>query len=174
MSEQIVVRLAQKEDYEKVMEILSDTANWLNHKGSTQWSDLLAGEDVHNIKSAIENKEVYLVRQQAVLIGMFALWKRQSEWDQLLWGGKPINNVSYLHRLTLTKSAHGQKLGVQLINSALDTAKQNKINRVRLDCLADNQYLNKLYKNSGFQLKATDKKADMFNSNFYNLYEILI
>ncbi|API88980.1 hypothetical protein BKP56_06685 [Marinilactibacillus sp. 15R] len=171
MSKQIVVNTAQIEEYQKVMEILTDTAKWLNEKGSTQWNDLLSGEDVHNTKKVIEKEEVYLVSQQDLIIGMFVLWENQSQWDQILWGTEPVNDICYLHRVALTKGAHGRKVGIQLINAALSTAKQNNKNKVRLDCLADNQYLNQLYKNAGFQLKAAGKTANEFNSNLYNLYE---
>lgn len=165
------VRLAQLDDYKTVLETMMGTAKWLNKKGSSQWNDLLSGKDVHNTERAIQNNEVYLAELEGELVGMFVLWANQSEWDRTLWGEEDTNTIYYLHRVTLTQSAHGKSLGIRLVEAALEVAVNNHKYKVRLDCIADNRYLNEFYKSAGFQLKMADKSANEFNGNRYNLYE---
>lgn len=165
------VRLAQLEDYKIVLKTMTDTAKWLNKKGSSQWNDLLSGKDVHNTEKAIQNNEVYLAELEGELVGMFVLWENQSEWDRTLWGEEDTNTIYYLHRVTLTQSVRGKNLGIQLVDAALKVAINNHKRKVRLDCLVDNPYLNEFYKSAGFQLKLADKSANEFNGNRYNLYE---
>lgn len=43
-----------------------DTARWLKESGSTQWSDILHGFDVHNIEQRIELGEVALLKRKRV------------------------------------------------------------------------------------------------------------
>lgn len=168
------VRLAQLDDYKTVLETMMSTAKWLNKKGSSQWNDLLSGKDVHNTERAIQNNEVYLAELEGELVGMFVLWENQSEWDRTLWGEEDTDTIYYLHRVTLTQSAHGKRLGMRLVEAALEVAVNNHKHKVRLDCIADNRYLNEFYKSAGFQLKMADKSANEFNGNRYNLYEKIL
>ena len=166
------IETAQQKDYELVLSILTETAEWLAAKGSSQWSDLLSGKDVHNTQRAIERNEVYLVKQDQQVMGMFVLWDEQSAWDKTLWGIDESHHTYYLHRITLTKNAHGKNLGKSLMEAALEISRIDQKEKVRLDCMADNLYLNTFYKKSGFKLLEVNKKVPEVNDNAYNLYEI--
>lgn len=165
------IQLAQSKDKETVKEILYQSASWLNDKGSKQWAGLLKGEDVHNIEDAIKNEEVFLVYRSSFLIGTFALWDTQTKWDSDFWGEDLSDKKYYLHRIALAKEAHGKNLGKELVTSAMQVANENKKDEIRLDCIANNSYLNSFYKNNGFSYYST--VHDYYNGegvDDYNLY----
>ncbi|MBC8830289.1 GNAT family N-acetyltransferase, partial [Escherichia coli] len=51
---EFLVRFAAPTDRLKINDLMIDTARWLKESGSTQWSDILHGFDVHNIEQRIE------------------------------------------------------------------------------------------------------------------------
>ncbi|GEK92230.1 GNAT family N-acetyltransferase [Alkalibacterium kapii] len=147
------VKTAQLNDLSLVRKLLTDTAKWLREKGSTQWAGLLKGEDVHNIEEAIKRKEVFLVYRSQKIIGTFALWSTQTKWDQELWGENESNDFLYLHRLALGNNEHGRNAGSILLDKAKEITISKDKKGLRLDCLADNTYLNTFYKKNDFSFQ---------------------
>ncbi|HCJ4262082.1 TPA: GNAT family N-acetyltransferase, partial [Listeria innocua] len=47
---EFLVRFALPNDRSTINELMVNTARWLKESGSTQWSDILHGFDVHNIE----------------------------------------------------------------------------------------------------------------------------
>ena len=162
---------AKIENLSEVKKLLHETAEWLNRKGSTQWAGLLKGEDVHNIEEAINRKEVYLVYRSGQLVGTFALWDKQTHWDQDFWGEDLTVDFYYLHRLALSANEHGRGSGSLLLEKAKEIADLNQKSGLRLDCVASNDYLNRFYKKNGFKLVGT---VDQYNNGEdlqdYHLY----
>lgn len=154
------VRLATLKDTKMIKEILYQTAYWLSEKGSEQWSGLLKGEDVHNIEEAINRKEVYVVYLGDKVIGTFALWDQQTDWDIDLWTKEDTRDYYYLHRIALAKDSHGQNLGKELLRAVKQIARDTNKKAVRLDCIASNDYLNHFYKSNGFTYYSTIKDYD--------------
>lgn len=63
---EFLVRFAAPTDRLKINDLMIDTARWLKESGSTQWSDILHGFDVHNIEQRIELGEVALLKRKRV------------------------------------------------------------------------------------------------------------
>lgn len=169
----IVIKNASLEDVSTIKGILYDTAVWLNKKGSSQWAGLLKGEDVHNIQKAIEKKEVFVVYKDKELIGTFALWDKQTNWDIDLWGEDSNHNYYYLHRIAVDRNSKEKNKGSNLIEGAKSTAVENNKRGIRLDCIASNDYLNKFYKLNGFRFVKTITDYDNGEGlQDYNLYEM--
>lgn len=168
----ILIKEATVEDVSTIKGILYDTAVWLNKKGSTQWAGLLKGEDVHNIQKAIEKKEVFLAYNKNEVIGTFALWDKQTQWDIDLWGPEKHSNYYYLHRIAVDRNCQGKSKGSILIEGAKKNAVNNHKKGIRLDCIASNDRLNSFYLNNDFQFVKTIKDYDNGEGlQDYNLYE---
>ncbi|SEK76508.1 Ribosomal protein S18 acetylase RimI [Carnobacterium iners] len=172
MTRKLVVRRAELKDEPFIKEMLQQAAQWLQTKGSKQWSGILKGEDRHNTSEAIKRGEVFIGRIDDQLAGMFVLWNHQSEWDEEFWGKDSSDAYVYLHRLTVQRSFSGQGISKQLLSEAKLYAKKKKNSAIRLDCIADNAYLNKLYQDIGFTYvgKKIDRIADGEKKDFH-LYQ---
>ena len=162
---------AQTKDLKLVKRLLFETAEWLNKKGSTQWAGLLKGEDVHNIEAAIDRQEVFLVYRSQNVVGTFALWSKQTDWDKDFWGEDESSDIFYLHRLALSADEHGKNSGNILLDKAKDITKAENKSGLRLDCVASNEYLNAFYRRNGFEFVGSVEEYDNgVNLQDYHLY----
>lgn len=175
MDKELSVRQAQPSDYTVIQDMLIETAKWLNKKGSTQWKGLLNGNDTHDTPKAIERGEVYIAEKKGQPAGMFVLWDKQTEWDKGLWGEENTEKYYYLHRITVEKNHHGQGIGKKLIEAAVNVAKEDKKEQVRLDCIAANEYLNQFYPSCGFKfVKTVYDHEGAEEAKDFNLYKRML
>lgn len=172
MSEIFTLHQAKTEHLEMIEVLLKETALWLKSKGSLQWNGILEGKDNHDTASAIDRGEVFYGTLDNELVGMFILWEHQSEWDAALWGTDQGNDFYYLHRLNIKREKAGMGIPQMMINAAKDYAEKKQKRALRLDCIAENEFLNRMYRNENFEL--VDCKED-FNAgeqiNDFNLYQ---
>lgn len=100
---EFLVRFALPTDRLKIHDLMMDTARWLKESGSTQWSDILHGFDVHNMEQRIELGEVALFETEAgALAGAIIIRKTPSDWDTDLWEDLAIDKAYYLHRIMVS------------------------------------------------------------------------
>lgn len=172
MISDLKIKSATSDDAAEIKALLYDTAVWISKKGSTQWAGLLKGEDVHGVYSAIDRGEVFLVYLKEILIGMLALWDKQTPWDCDLWGEDSSTNYYYLHRIAVDRNQHGKNNGKYLIEAAKKMGNDHQKRGIRLDCIADKSYLNKFYHSNGFDFVKTIKDYDNGEGvQDYNLYQ---
>ncbi|WP_139991844.1 MULTISPECIES: GNAT family N-acetyltransferase [Paenibacillus] len=166
----IKVFQAKPEDTAEVLELLIQTAQWLKSKGSTQWGGLLHGVDSHQTPEAIKRGEVYIFIQGSVLVGMVMLMQQASAWDRELWGDEGHENSVYLHRLNINREAAGKDLGEAIVHWADSGIHFSGKDRIRLDCIANNEKLNRFYLNCGYTFIGSATNA----SGEFNKYEKLV
>jgi ribosomal protein S18 acetylase RimI-like enzyme len=148
----MILKQATKEQAHIAMELLKETAEWLRDQGSTQWSDVLNGEDKHGIVQAVINGNVYFYYdEKEQLVGMAAAWSKASPWDQYLWKAvEAQENVCYIHRVIIRPPFRGMAYGKQLLD-ALKAEFKGKVTALRLDCLSSNHKLLDFYKKNNFK-----------------------
>lgn len=150
---------------EKAVEILRETAEWLQRRGSLQWAEVLDGKDKHGLAEAIKNGEVYFYfNQKNQLAGMLAAWNKPTAWDQQLWQKQQkTNSAIYIHRLLVRPNYRGKGYGKQMLDEVKELF-HSKVTEIRLDCLASNEQLIAFYKGNGFRQVGTGK--DLLNIKF--------
>lgn len=80
------VCLAVNNDYNDIVHLLKDTAQWLKDRKIDQWQFLLSGGEDEEIKDAINKNETFILRMNGSIVGTFTLYPKQSEWDKEIWG----------------------------------------------------------------------------------------
>jgi GNAT superfamily N-acetyltransferase len=157
--EESQIRLAGKEDGEKVIEMLKKVARWLREKDINQWQYLLSGGDDEEIQDAITQKETYIVLKEEELIATFTLSPRQSDWDRHIFGEEHDGDSVYLHRLAILPVHMGNGLGKEILKW-IDEYFSTQKTYLKLDCVADNSKLNQFYMANGFHhLGETDNHS---------------
>lgn len=145
------MREASVSDGGSLQQLMIDTATWLKESGSLQWSDILEGKDVHQLRDRIRDGEVFVLRDaDEQLVATFILRKTASDWDARLWRNQNQVPARYLHRLMIARSYAGQNLSQALLDWANEESKRTGYHFLRLDCIASNQKLNTLYQTAGF------------------------
>lgn len=175
MSDNFRFYQARPENIKMIDKLLKEAALWLKAKGSLQWNGILEGKDNHDTASAINRGEVFYGTLNDELVGMLILWDRQSEWDAALWGEDHGDDFFYLHRLNIKRDKAGKGNSHLMINAAKEYARKEQKKALRLDCIADNEFLNQMYLKEKF--KFVDCKEN-FNAgeqqNDFNLYQYRI
>jgi GNAT superfamily N-acetyltransferase len=135
---------AQGADLDKVLEILEEASQWLSSKGlETQW---LPGPAFRQtIKDSIDRGEVYVVKDVKKTVGTITL-----QWsDKKFWGDIPPD-AGYIHKLAITRSHAGQRLGLRMLEWAETKVRAEGKRYLRLDCLASNKTIREYYEKAGY------------------------
>lgn len=148
--DQIHVVQSTAEDTPAIMDLLLQTAQWLNSKGSTQWSALLRGEDHHNTKESARRGDVYLFKDGEKLAGIVTLLRSPSAWDINLWGEEGHEEAVYLHRLAINREYGGRNLGDAMLQWVHTSIQFEGKDHIRLDCIDSNPQLDKFYRSAGY------------------------
>ncbi|WP_099221566.1 GNAT family N-acetyltransferase [Listeria costaricensis] len=161
------IRQASPKDQHSLEELLTATARFLQAAGSTQWQDVLAGQDRHGLSLSITKQEVYLCHsEKGALAAALIIRETPLEWDSNLWEDKISDPAVYLHRLMVARSFAHHGLGEEMLRFACRFALQKKIPYVRLDCLAENPFLCSFYEAAGFTWMGRKKEYALFEINY--------
>lgn len=139
------IHQATAENREQINQLMHETATWLKNAGSTQWNDILEGTDVHQIGERIHQNEVFLLTQGKETAGTMIVRKTPSSWDNNLWGEKAKETAYYVHRLMIRRTYKGMELANKMLQFAEKQAALKGVPYLRLDTLATNVALNRLY-----------------------------
>ncbi len=147
-------------DLDRVLEILEEASRWLSAKGfETQW---LPGPAFRQtIRDNIDRGEVYVVKDVKGTVGTITL-----QWsDKKFWGDVPPA-AGYIHKLAITRSHAGQRLGLRLLDWAEAKARAEGKSYLRLDCLANNKTIREYYEKAGF-VHVRDTLAPGWKASLY-------
>ncbi|WP_438347463.1 GNAT family N-acetyltransferase [Paenibacillus sp. FA6] len=152
VNERVRAYQANVDDEQDIMDILLNIARWLHSKGSTQWAGLLEGEDSHDMIGSISRGEVFIFKENGLCVGTVILKKRASQWDEELWGenDEQLDSAVYLHRLAVNRGYAGKGLGEEILRWVESDIHFKGKDRIRLDCIANNDILNSYYPRYGY------------------------
>jgi GNAT superfamily N-acetyltransferase len=135
------VRLAQPDEIDVVLDVLSDAAAWLQARGVEQWPVRFP---VEWVMPEIERGETWLAERGGEAVGTLVVqWQ-----DPIFWAGYP-DDAGYLHRLGVR--SHGDGLGRRLLAWAEQHAANEGNAFLRLDCVAGNAPLCAYYERAGYE-----------------------
>jgi len=139
-------------DYNAVMAILREAADWLSARGIQQWYHwhMDAGEQI--LRERLEHYEVYLFQRGDVPAGTLTI-----QWtDADVWGERGIDGLAgYVHGMAVTRSAGGMRVGEQMLEWAVGTIAARGRRFARLDAMASNAVLCRYYEERGFRSLGT-------------------
>lgn len=143
---------ARVEDTEQVLSLLVETAQWFKERGSTQWYALLEGVDSHRTAEAVQRGDVFVCKVADEVVGMVMLLQQPSEWDRDLWALQEdaANDAIYLHRLAIRRKYANEHLGEAILTWCQQSIRFEGKKKIRLDCVADNAFLNAFYRRKGY------------------------
>ena len=126
-------------------------------------------------------KEIEEGRQWKMLINgeLACIWA--ITWnDPQIWEEKDSDPSIYIHRITTVPAFRGRYLVKEIVRWAIQYAKDNNRNYVRLDTVGENQKLIQHYHESGFtflgmvQLKDTSGLPDHYKLDKVSLFELQV
>jgi GNAT superfamily N-acetyltransferase len=129
-----------------VLDVLDQAAEWVKARGAEGWTPGQWRRE--RLLEAIVAGETNLARNAEAVVGTVTL-----QWtDETFWPGAPPD-AGYVHRLAVTKSAHGQGVGRAMLDWAEQATRDQGRSLLRLDCAAGNPALRAYYESQGFELR---------------------
>lgn len=140
-----MIRLATKRDAKSITSLIEQRAVALKNQGSDQWTEYLEQDLLARVKTDISLGTVYVYEQHGSVLASIALLP-PDEWDHQLW--EDGERGQYIHRIVVSEQLKGLGVGQQLIHHVLREADREE--PIRLDCVANNEFLNEYYPRFGF------------------------
>lgn len=138
-----MIRLATPADFSAIDRLILTKAEEFRASGKTQWAKYLEPSRSDFVRHDLTKGTVYVYEAKGRIVGSISLIP-PTDWDDHLWED-PASAV-YLHRLVTDSRMKGKRIGEQLIVHALGESSS----LIRLDCVADNRFLNAYYPRFGF------------------------
>lgn len=141
----IDVQAATIEDSEAILALWQGSARWLQAKGINQWHpDYFRIEDVR--EHFRKGDAFFMARCGDDIVGtLYVCWS-----DPVIWGELDNDDAGYIHRFAVSRAHQGSGVGEQLLRWAENYILGQGKNRIRLDCMADNERLNRYYVEHGY------------------------
>ena len=141
-----VFRKGRRDDVERVFALIEKRIRWMDEKGIRHWNTQ-GYTKVYPLSHYAEQQRqgnLFVLEDAAGdLAGAVVLYRQDPR-----WGGDPEPPAYYIHHLVTDPAVSGA--GTVLLRQIEQTAAENGIGLIRLDCSAANEFLNRYYREQGF------------------------
>jgi len=138
---------AQSEDVFRYIDLMEEVAEWLEGRGIQQWRAGNFRRSVDYYSGSIQKQEVHLAFIRDQLAGTLRILLR----EPIVWPEVAVGDGVYVHSLAVRRLWAGLGLGLRMLEWAGKQAVLMGGNYVRLDCMADNEFLPLYYERAGFR-----------------------
>lgn len=106
-------------------------------------------------KAYIEEENLYLYREENVILGAMAVTMYQEEdYHAIEWSKQVADNkVAVIHILAVSPDCQGKGIGSEMVREAINLAKEKGMQAIRLDALASNIPAHRMYERLGFEYR---------------------
>ena len=139
-----VIRLATQDDFTAIDQLILLKAQEFQTAGKSQWVKYLEPSRSDYVRHDLTNGTVYVYERDNQILGSVSLIP-PTDWDDNLWNAH--DGAVYLHRLVTDSRMKGERIGERLMQYVLSHTEAT----IRLDCVADNTFLNDYYPKFGFR-----------------------
>jgi GNAT superfamily N-acetyltransferase len=154
------IRRAGPPDAGAIEALLREAAQWVDALGVVMWEE---GElDRSRIDAEIEAGQFVVAEIGPAVVGAVRF---QLE-DPLFWPDLPPGQSAFVHRLVVGRAFKGQGVSRALLAWAVDQARQEGRDVLRLDCDADRLKLRALYETFGFRLHSYRQVGPYYVSRY--------
>ncbi len=144
-----MVQQAQQHELSEIMALIRAIAKDLQAKGINQWHEEYP--TIAMISQDIEEGDVYVLKKEAIIIGVVTLNEKQDpEYVDINWLN-PTGKTLVVHRLGVLPKHQGQGIGQQLITFAEQLAIQQQYVSIRFDTYSKNPRSIHFYECRGYQ-----------------------
>lgn len=140
-------RLAQNNEIDIIFSLYEKRIYWMNKLGIQQWNitNYLTVYPISYYAERQRLEELYVLCRENVIIGAVVLLQSDERWL------KEANSPAYyVHNLVTEPSVKGA--GKMILSEAEKMAISEGMQFIRLDCAADNEFLNEYYDSMGYKM----------------------
>ena len=165
-----MIRLAQKSDLDRVLQITRLCAREMESRKVFQWNEHYP--DRQSFVNDINNSELYVYCIQDMVIGCVSICAFMDEvYSKVSWKTDGKNSV-YVHRLAVDPKHQKHGVGSKLMDFAENESKLNGIESIRLDTFSQNTVNQNFYEKRGY-VKLDDIYFPLQSEHPFHCYELL-
>ena len=165
-----MIRLAQKSDLDRVLQITGLCAREMESRKVFQWNQHYP--DRQSFVNDIKNSELYVYCIKDMIIGCVSICSLMDEvYSKVSWKTNGKNSV-YVHRLAVDPKHQQQGIGSKLMDFAENESKLNGIESIRLDTFSQNKVNQNFYEQRGY-VKLEDIYFPLQSEHPFHCYELL-
>ncbi|WP_114570816.1 GNAT family N-acetyltransferase [Exiguobacterium flavidum] len=138
-----MIRQATTGDVKAIALLIREKAEALRDRGSTQWRKYLQLDLEQVVRDDMTTGTVHVFEKEGRIVGAGSLLP-SLDWDAALWDD---SDGRYIHRLVVSDGAKGEQVGSKMMLHLIEMAGPEKL---RLDCVESNEFLNGYYPGFGF------------------------
>ncbi len=144
------IRQSNKNDISAIMHIINQAQESFKLAGINQWQNNYPNET--SILKDIELDESFVVLDNELIIGTFALSYRNESTYDIIYDGKWLSNNPYavIHRIAIENSYKGKGVSSYVFNEVEKWCLAKNIHSIKIDTHSDNQSMRKLLIKNGF------------------------
>lgn len=159
----LTIRSIEQHELEIYSRVLLEAVLWLQNQQMPLWTPEQVMPEALLQSYRLEECHLAFLKGQPVA-GMIL----QNE--DALWDGLETGSALYVHKLAVSRTRAGQRLGREMLDFAREEAARRGKSLLRLDASARHARLCKYYENYGFQKVASRHlEAIDFHLNFYQM-----
>ena len=165
-----MIRLAQKSDLDRVLQITRLCASEMESRKIFQWNQHYP--DRQSFVNDINNSELYVYCIQDMVIGCVSICAFMDEvYNKVSWKTDGKNSV-YIHRLAVDPKHQKQGIGSKLMDFAENESKLRGFESIRLDTFSQNIVNQNFYEKRGY-VKLGDIYFPLQSEHPFHCYELL-
>jgi len=165
-----MIRLAQKSDLDRVLQITRLCAREMESRKVFQWNEHYP--DRQSFVNDINNNELYVYCIQDMVIGCVSICAFMDEvYSKVSWKTDGKNSV-YIHRLAVDPKHQKQGIGSKLMDFAENESKLSGVESIRLDTFSQNIVNQNFYEKRGY-VKLEDIYFPLQSEHPFHCYELL-
>ena len=165
-----MIRLAQKSDLDRVLQITRLCAREMESRKVFQWNQYYP--DRQSFVNDIKSSELYVYCIKDMIIGCVSICSLMDEvYSKVSWKTNGENSV-YVHRLAVDPKHQQQGIGSKLMDFAENESKLNGIESIRLDTFSQNKVNQNFYEQRGY-VKLEDIYFPLQSEHPFHCYELL-
>jgi len=143
-------KLSSRDDIPKIMTIIKQAQESFKQAGINQWQNNYPNET--SIQKDIELGESYVVLDNELIIGTFALSYRNESTYDIIYDGSWLSNEHYavIHRIAIESSYKGKGVSTLVFKEVEKWCLDKNIHSIKIDTHNDNQAMRKLLEKNGY------------------------
>ena len=155
-------------DTDEILNLIRSSSIKMYQEGIDQWDEIYPNKEI--ILNDIKNKELYVYKENAIILGIIVLNTFQDEeYKEIDWKYKDKTPL-VIHRLCIHPNSQGKGLAKKLLSFAENYAINNNYQTIRLDCFTKNKTATNLYIKNGYIIRG---KVNFRKGQFYCLEKLL-
>lgn len=138
------LRLTTEEDLESVMQIIEESRKYFKVNEIPQWQNGVP--NIETIRHDIARKEAYVLTEDDEIVGTCTIIFEDDPNYEEIHQGRWLNNSEYgvVHRLAIKQGYKGHGYGSNILEGAMQLAKERGIDNLRIDTHRMNQSMQRL------------------------------